>query len=37
VDKVITYYQANARPHQRLGSLIEKMGFEQFSVAVLGK
>lgn len=37
VDKVIAYYQANARPHQRLGSLIEKMGFEQFSVAVLGK
>lgn len=37
VDKVITYYQANARPHQRLGSLIEKMGFEQFNVAVLGK
>lgn len=37
VDKVIAYYRANARPHQRLGSLIEKMGFEPFSVAVLGK
>lgn len=37
VDKVIAYYRANARPHQRLGSLIEKMGFEQFSVAVPGK
>lgn len=36
VDKVIEYYKANARPHQRLGAMIEKMGFEQFKLAVLG-
>jgi NAD(P)H-nitrite reductase large subunit len=36
VDKVIEYYKANARPHQRLGSMIEKMGFEDFKTTVLG-
>ena len=36
-DKVIEYYQANAKPHQRLGAMIEKMGFEQFKSAVLGE
>ena len=35
-DKVIEYYQANAKPHQRLGAMIEKMGFEEFKSAVLG-
>jgi NAD(P)H-nitrite reductase large subunit len=35
-DKVIEYYQANAKPHQRLGAMIEKMGFDQFKSAVLG-
>lgn len=35
IDKVIEYYKANARPHQRLGSMIEKMGFEQYKAAVL--
>jgi NAD(P)H-nitrite reductase large subunit len=36
VERVIAYYRANARPHQRLGSMIEKMGFEKFKSAVLG-
>ncbi len=36
-DKVIEYYQANAKPHQRLGAMIEKMGFEEFKSAVLGE
>ena len=35
-DKVIEYYQANAKPHQRLGAMIEKMGFEEFKAAVVG-
>jgi NAD(P)H-nitrite reductase large subunit len=35
VDKVIQYYKANARLRQRLGSMIEKMGFDQFKSAVL--
>jgi NAD(P)H-nitrite reductase large subunit len=37
VDKVIQYYKANAKPHQRVGSMIEKMGFDQFKSAVLGE
>jgi NAD(P)H-nitrite reductase large subunit len=34
VDKIINYYKANAKPHQRIGSMIEKMGFEEFKSAV---
>jgi NAD(P)H-nitrite reductase large subunit len=37
IDKVIQYYKANAKPHQRVGSMIEKMGFDQFKSAVLGE
>lgn len=36
VDKVIDYYRANARPHQRLGAMIEKMGLDKFCSAVCG-
>jgi NAD(P)H-nitrite reductase large subunit len=36
IDKIIAYYKANAKPHQRLGAMIEKMGFEAFKSAVLG-
>jgi NAD(P)H-nitrite reductase large subunit len=36
IDKIIGYYKANAKPHQRLGAMIEKMGFEAFKSAVLG-
>jgi len=36
VDKIILYYKANAKPHQRLGAMIDKMGFEAFKTAVLG-
>jgi len=35
IDKIIGYYKANAKPHQRLGAMIEKMGFEAFKSAVL--
>jgi len=37
VDKVIEYYKANAKPHRRLGAMIEKMGFDEFKSAVLGE
>ena len=37
IDKIISYYQANARPHQRLGAMIEKMGFDEFKAAILGE
>ena len=36
VEKIIEYYKDNARPHQRLGSMIEKMGFDEFKAAILG-
>jgi NAD(P)H-nitrite reductase large subunit len=37
VDKIIEFYKSNAKTHQRLGSVIEKMGFEQFKSAVAGE
>lgn len=37
VEKIIEYYKANAKPHQRLGAMIEKMGFDEFESAVLGE
>ena len=37
IDKIIEHYKANAKPHQRLGSMIEKMGFEEFKSAVSGE
>jgi len=35
IDRIIEFYKANAKPHQRLGAFIEKMGFERFKEAVL--
>jgi len=37
VDKIIEFYKANARERQRLGAMIEKMGFEAFKAAILGE
>ena len=37
VDRIIEYYKQNASPHQRLGAMIEKIGFEEFKKAVLGE
>lgn len=37
IDKIIEYYKDNARPHQRLGAMIDKMGFENFKSAVIGE
>jgi len=34
-EKIIEYYKTNARPHQRLGAMIEKMGFDKFKSAIL--
>ncbi len=36
VDKIVQYYKTSAKPHQRLGAMIEKMGIEAFKAAVLG-
>ena len=35
VDKVIAYYKANAAPRQRMGDMIDKIGFDAFAKAVL--
>ncbi len=37
LDKIVEYYKSNAKPHQRLGAMIDKMGFEKFKSAVLGE
>jgi len=37
VDKIIKYYKANAKPHQRLGAMIEKMDFDKFRSEVCGE
>jgi len=34
VENIIQYYKANAKPHQRLGAMIEKMGFDEFKSAL---
>lgn len=36
IDKIVDCYKTNARTRQRLGAMIENMGFEQFKSAVLG-
>jgi len=35
-DVIVEFYKENARPRQRLGAMIEKMGFEEFKAAVAG-
>lgn len=35
IETIVEYYKANARPHQRIGAMIEKMGFEEFKAAIL--
>lgn len=35
IAKVVDYYKKTARPHQRLGRLIEEIGLEEFKKAVL--
>ncbi len=35
IDKIIGYYTANAGPRQRLGAMIDKIGFDVFKTAVL--
>jgi NAD(P)H-nitrite reductase large subunit len=35
VEKIIQYYKTNASKNQRLGSMIDKMGFEEFKADVL--
>jgi len=37
IEDIIEYYKANAKPHQRLGAMIEKIGFDEFKATVLGE
>ncbi|AQT69475.1 Nitrite reductase [NAD(P)H] [Anaerohalosphaera lusitana] len=37
VDRIIDYFKANARPHQRIGAMLDKMDFEEFAAAVKGE
>jgi len=37
IQKIIEFYKSGAKPHQRLGAMIEKMGFDEFKAAVLGE
>jgi len=36
LDKIVTYYKANAGAHRRLGAMIEKIGLDEFKQAILG-
>ena len=36
IGKIIEFYKSNAKPHQRIGAMIEKMSFEEFKAAILG-
>jgi len=35
VDKVIAYYKNNARPYERFGSTIDRLGLETVKAAIL--
>ena len=37
LDRIIAFYKSNAKPNQRLGAMIEKMGFDEFQKAVLAE
>ena len=34
IEKIIEFYKANAKPHQRLGAMLEKIDFDEFKSAV---
>lgn len=36
IEKIIEYFKANAVPRQRMGDMLEKVGFDAFKSAVLG-
>ena len=37
IDKIIDFYKANAKKHQRIGAMIDKMGFDEFKAAIVGE
>jgi NAD(P)H-nitrite reductase large subunit len=36
VDKIIAYYQANARKYERLGRMIDRLGLDKVKQDLLG-
>ena len=36
IERIIEFYKSNGKPHQRLGAMIEKIGFNEFKAAILG-
>jgi len=36
MEKIIAFYNADAKPHQRLKAMIDKIGFEEFQAKVFG-
>lgn len=37
LEKIMAFYKSNAKAHQRIGAMIDKMGFDEFKSAVLGE
>ena len=37
IDRIVDHFKANAKPHQRIGAMIDKMGFDVYKAAVLGE
>lgn len=35
IDRIVNFYKENAKAHQRMGAMLEKVDFEQFKSAVL--
>ena len=37
IDKIVEFYKSNAKKHQRLGAMMEKMSIEEFKAAVVSE
>ena len=37
IDKIVEFYKSNAKKHQRLGAMMEKMSIEEFKAAVISE
>ena len=37
IDKIVEFYKANGKKHQRLGAMMEKMSLEEFKAAVISE
>ena len=35
IEKIVTFYKANAKPHRRIGAMIENIGLDEFRSAIL--